>query len=169
MVSKHWTNVWECIAAGSWLWAPTWPSVEAEKHSVPVLDWIQMVLYAGSRWLCSMGVSSTGCEPFRVSQYATWPLYWPPSNTWESLGLYSRETRGETGFRVISALLGFSGLVRWQKQTKSLTLKYILYSLLKHVTYIYCKFTNLCEGFIWWISWPSLNRKNKYHANNSST
>ncbi len=26
----------------------------------------------------------------------------------------------------------------------------------------YCKFINVCEGFIWRISRPSLNRKNKY-------
>ncbi len=29
----------------------------------------------------------------------------------------------------------------------------------------YCKFINVCEGFIWRISRPSLNRKNKYPAN----
>ncbi len=29
----------------------------------------------------------------------------------------------------------------------------------------YCKFINVCEGFIWRISQPSLNRKNKYPAN----
>ena len=52
----------------------TWPSDEAEKHSVPVLDVIQMALYAGSLWLCSMGDISTGCEPLRVSQYAICPL-----------------------------------------------------------------------------------------------
>ncbi len=33
----------------------------------------------------------------------------------------------------------------------------------------YCKFINVCEGFIWRISRSSLNRKNKYHTNNSST
>ncbi len=30
---------------------------------------------------------------------------------------------------------------------------------------IYCKFINVCEGFIWRISRPSLNRKNKNPAN----
>ncbi len=29
----------------------------------------------------------------------------------------------------------------------------------------YCKFSNVCEGFIWRISRPSLNRKYKYPAN----
>ena len=29
----------------------------------------------------------------------------------------------------------------------------------------YCKFINVCEGIIWRISWPSLNRKNKYPTN----
>ncbi len=29
----------------------------------------------------------------------------------------------------------------------------------------YCKFTDVCEGFIWRISRPSLNRKNKYSTN----
>lgn len=48
----------------------TCPSVEAEKHSVPVLACSQIVLYAGSLWLCSIGVMSTGCEPLLVSQYA---------------------------------------------------------------------------------------------------
>ena len=36
------------------------------------------------------------------------PLYCPPMSIWESLGLYSRHTNGDTGFRVISGLLGFS-------------------------------------------------------------
>ncbi len=31
--------------------------------------------------------------------------------------------------------------------------------------YIYCKFINVWEGFIWRISRPSLNRKNKYPTN----
>ncbi len=32
----------------------------------------------------------------------------------------------------------------------------------------YCKFINVCEGFIWRISRPSLNHKNKYQKYNSS-
>ncbi len=30
----------------------------------------------------------------------------------------------------------------------------------------YCKVINVCYEFIWWILWPSLNRKNKYWLEN---
>lgn len=46
----------------------TCPSVEAEKHSVPVLDCSQIAPYAGSRWLASTVDTSTGSPPFLVSQ-----------------------------------------------------------------------------------------------------
>lgn len=46
------------------------PSVEAEKHSVPVFDCSQMVPYTGSRWLNSMVDSSATMLPLRVSQQA---------------------------------------------------------------------------------------------------
>lgn len=48
----------------------TCPSVDAEKHSVPVFDCSQMVPYTGSRWLDSMVDSSATRLPFRVSQQA---------------------------------------------------------------------------------------------------
>lgn len=50
--------------------ARTCPSVDAEKHSVPVFDCSQMVPYTGSRWLNSMVDSSATRLPFRVSQQA---------------------------------------------------------------------------------------------------
>lgn len=46
----------------------TCPSVEAEKHSVPVLDCSQMAPYTGSLWLTSTVDTSTGSPPFLVSQ-----------------------------------------------------------------------------------------------------
>ena len=46
------------------------PSVDAEKHSVPVFDCSQMVPYTGSRWLNSMVDSSATRLPLRVSQQA---------------------------------------------------------------------------------------------------
>lgn len=48
----------------------TCPSVDAEKHSVPVFDCSQMVPYTGSRWLNSMVDSSATRLPLRVSQQA---------------------------------------------------------------------------------------------------
>lgn len=48
----------------------TCPSVDAEKHSVPVFDCSQMEPYTGSRWLNSMVDSSATRLPFRVSQQA---------------------------------------------------------------------------------------------------
>lgn len=53
----------------AWL-VGTCPSVDAEKHSVPVFDCSQMVPYTGSRWLNSMVDSSATRLPFRVSQQA---------------------------------------------------------------------------------------------------
>lgn len=46
----------------------TCPSVEAEKHSVPVLDCSQIAPYTGSLWLASTVDTSTGSPPFLVSQ-----------------------------------------------------------------------------------------------------
>ena len=46
----------------------TCPSVEAEKHSVPVLDCSQTAPYTGSLWLTSTVDTSTGSPPFLVSQ-----------------------------------------------------------------------------------------------------
>lgn len=46
----------------------TCPSVDAEKHSVPVLDCNQIAPYTGSRWLASTVDTSTGSPPFLVSQ-----------------------------------------------------------------------------------------------------
>lgn len=48
----------------------TCPSVDAEKHSVPVFDCSQMVPYTGSRWLNSIVDNSATRLPFRVSQQA---------------------------------------------------------------------------------------------------
>ena len=45
----------------------TFPSVEAEKNSVPDFDCNQTVLYAGSRWLFSINDCSTATPPFRIS------------------------------------------------------------------------------------------------------
>lgn len=46
----------------------TCPSVDAEKHSVPVLDCNQIAPYTGSLWLASTVDTSTGSPPFLVSQ-----------------------------------------------------------------------------------------------------
>ncbi len=48
----------------------TWPSVEQEKHSVPVLDCRKRVLNTGSRWLFSIVDNSTGRMPRRKSHTA---------------------------------------------------------------------------------------------------
>lgn len=47
----------------------TCPSVEPDKHSVPVREGSQHAPYTGSLWLNSTGVISTGSPPFLVSQY----------------------------------------------------------------------------------------------------
>ena len=44
------------------------------------------------------------------------PLYWPPASTCTSLGLYSRETRGEDGMSVNSGEAGFSTRPRDEKK-----------------------------------------------------
>lgn len=55
-----------------------------------------------------MGDTSAGRSPLRVSHTAIWPLYWPPMRMWPSLGLYSRDTSGDDGVRVLSCCVGFS-------------------------------------------------------------
>lgn len=86
----------------------TCPSVEAEKNSVPDLEFIHNTLRVGS--LCDVAneLSSTGSEPLLVSQNATCPLYMPLTRLCGSLGLYSRQQRGTLGCSTSSGLLGFS-------------------------------------------------------------
>ena len=53
-----------------------------------------------------MTLVSTGCEPLRVSQKETRPLYEPPTSRNWSFALYSRQQHGETGWSAISGSLG---------------------------------------------------------------
>ena len=49
----------------------TWPSDEHEKASVPCLDARNLTEKTGSRWLFSIGDTSTGLVPLRGSKMAT--------------------------------------------------------------------------------------------------
>lgn len=85
--------------------AGTCPSVDAEKHSVPVFDCSQMVPYTGSRWLNSMVDSSATRLPFRVSQQAGREENEREVNTQASLP--GAGSRGERG----AAPLGLAGMI----------------------------------------------------------
>ena len=84
------------------------PSVEDEKKSVPVFDWIQSARWTGSRWDLSGGENRVGIPPVRVSQIHTWPDCKPDKIWFGSFGLYSTQTAIEGGFRVSSGRAGFS-------------------------------------------------------------
>ena len=83
-------------------------TTEANYCHLPVFDEGKMSLCTGSMWLISTGVTSMGCDPFRVSKSASWPFWQPPTSRCGSLGLYSRHSMCEEGRRAISGLLGFS-------------------------------------------------------------
>jgi hypothetical protein len=53
----------------------------------------------------SFGVSN---HSTRGTNAPTWPLYWPPTSTCTSLGLYSSETSGDEGVSVCSGAVGVS-------------------------------------------------------------
>eukprot|EP00982_Pelagococcus_subviridis_P012922 31200-Pelagococcus_subviridis.AAC.4 len=65
----------------------TYPSVETENVSVPVLLCSHAMSYTGSRCDFSIGLVSTGVCPLRTSKYPTCPLYIPHESTLVSFGL----------------------------------------------------------------------------------
>ena len=82
------------------------PSVEPEKKSFPVLDCIQRAEWTGSRCETSLFEAITGTPPLRVSQMQTCPDFKPERISCASFGLYSTQTEGAGGRRIISGLLG---------------------------------------------------------------
>ena len=74
----------------------TCPSVDAEKHSVPVLELNQITLYGGSRWLtwskiiqCSRYV--TIFYPSSFQYFLTPSQIWTPHQAWMQLNRWTEE------------------------------------------------------------------------------